>query len=458
MHLRRAVMFLAVIGCGPSPAPSVKVEAPRPAPSAPAASAEVGIRLTRPASARDAHREELDYLEQLVDLWWAARDRHREIHKIDVHATFADARSLAARCDDLPCYANVVRTALCRLGDGHLRLEPEWWLPTKRYHTGLRVEETPDGAIVVKGNGSVHAGDRLKSIGFEPFEERLRTICETPGSTLAQRRLLAFAALGERTSFGEVPPAPLELHVVGRDGALRLVTVPWEASPSAVSARVRTACVESRILDKKRRIGLLSVRTFWCDGNADAFKADTKRAATALGTVDHLIVDVRDNGGGLDEPARWLASLLVRERTEWMRFRHPRPYAERSTKFFRDHVDPAPDKEWEKLRSARQWALIGPGCFSTCDTFASAIRGAKIATFVGRATAGGVGNPTRFRLPYSGLTVSIPVSLYAVVGSESSDELLEGLGTWPHEHVFPTTEQVEKGEDAALQMTLSLIP
>ena len=99
---------------------------------------------------------------------------------------------------------------------------------------------------------------------------------------------------------------------------------------------------------------------------------------------------------------------------------------------------------------AERWFLIGPGCFSTCDTFAAAFRALENVHFVGESTAGGVGNPTPFRLPYSGIVVDTPVKLYAAPG-RADDVLIEGRGTEPDVFVSASVEQLRAGKDIVLE-------
>jgi len=134
---------LLAVACGHvEAAPTAPLAKPPPSASAAPVTQPTpeGVRLTRPASSAEAWVEELGYLEHLLDLWWASRDEHRRLDKLDAAPVFAAARERARSCGALACYADVVRRALCALGDGHLRLEPEWWLPQKRFRSAARSE------------------------------------------------------------------------------------------------------------------------------------------------------------------------------------------------------------------------------------------------------------------------------------------------------------------------------
>jgi C-terminal processing protease CtpA/Prc len=115
-------------------------------------------------------------------------------------------------------------------------------------------------------------------------------------------------------------------------------------------------------------------------------------------------------------------------------------------------VDPA---EWPAIDplDARLWVLIGPGCFSTCDIFAGALRARVGATFVGRATGGGAGHPFRFRLPRSGFIVQIPsLEVYFPDG-----RLVETHPIEPDVAVVQTAVDLRAERDTVLEHTRQLI-
>jgi C-terminal processing protease CtpA/Prc len=307
---------------------------------------------------------------------------------------------------------------------------------------------TKDG-IVAASNGpreAPPAGERLVRIANEPASEGLRHLCEQPGSTVAQRTRQAVATLLHRVSFDGAAPPSLDLVFAGRDGQEHGFTLRYR--PDDERAPAPAPCVVGTVTDRQRSVGYLRVRTFWCGGDTGKFQTELGRAVDAIGSVAHLIVDLRDNDGGMDRPAKELARLLIKERAEWMRFRHPRPYAEASDgKFFREYIEPS--EQASPWRKSKLSILVGPGCFSTCETFASAFRAIPDVAFFGEPTAGGVGNPTPFRLPYSGLTVNIPVSLYAFPG-RAEDILIEGRGIEPDHVVVTSIDDVTEQRDPVL--------
>src|SRR5688572_6110680 len=75
---------------------------------------------TKPTPGR--YGTDIDALQRVVEKGWASRARHEELDGVDIDKVFEDLRTRVKRSTTRTELARAVRTALCRLGDGHLRL------------------------------------------------------------------------------------------------------------------------------------------------------------------------------------------------------------------------------------------------------------------------------------------------------------------------------------------------
>jgi len=98
-------------------------------------------------------------------------------------------------------------------------------------------------------------------------------------------------------------------------------------------------------------------------------------------------------------------------------------------------------------------ALIGPLCFSACDTFSAALKATHLATFVGEPTGGGTGTPIEFDLPISPYKFRYSVTR----GQTASGEWIEGAGTSPEIYIEPTSGDRAQQRDGQLEKTISVL-
>jgi C-terminal processing protease CtpA/Prc len=90
--------------------------------------------------------------------------------------------------------------------------------------------------------------------------------------------------------------------------------------------------------------------------------------------------------------------------------------------------------------------LTGPDCFSSCDTFVSAIQVNRLGTILGEPTGGGTGQPLAFTLPVSQMQFR-----YSVVrGQTADDRPIEGVGTLPDVVIERTLQ--ERAQEIDVQL------
>jgi hypothetical protein len=123
--------------------------------------------------------------------------------------------------------------------------------------------------------------------------------------------------------------------------------------------------------------------------------ADLDAALEHLRDTDALVLDVRMNGGGSDALALELAGRFTDEDV---------PFGAHRFRSGPGHSDLGPWTE-HVLKPRGSWhygkpvyLLVGPGCFSSNETFIAAMRELPHVTVAGDTTGGSSGNPTEFPL------------------------------------------------------------
>lgn len=109
-------------------------------------------------------------------------------------------------------------------------------------------------------------------------------------------------------------------------------------------------------------------------------------AFAAIGSVDALVVDLRDNGGGDPEMVAFVSSYLFAKRTH-LNSIYDRP-TNKTTKFYTK-----PDVPGAKLATQPVFVLTSKRTFSGAEEFAYNLKNLKRATILGETTGGGA-HPT----------------------------------------------------------------
>lgn len=417
------------------------------------------VCLSHPSELPAAYAEEVDLLFHTIELWWANHAIHKQLDHIDLNATHARLRRRAATSSSLFDYAIAVREELWTLGDGHLRLQQTHRQFEKRFTSGLSFNEVIEGLALAwvehSDSATTHLlerGDLLIEIDGVPVESYLQSVRLQPGSTADQRRWNAIRSLSYQERFPNEPPQPKQFLMEKPGGRRLSIDVSWVPAPNNTAT---PNCVRGRLMEP--RVGLLEINSFYCcdefgQVSDKEFHGQAKRAADTLEDVDELIVDLRHNGGGRDQQAKIAASLLTPEALEWFRYKHMSPYDDGSMQTFEKSYVDNRKLSLPSISYRRLCFLVGPGCFSTAEIFASAFKHQADVIFVGDTTAGGAGNPIEFRLPYSGLAISIPVTQFSGPGSDTS--LIEGSGITPDFKVVQTLADLLNGRDTVLDRAL----
>lgn len=165
-----------------------------------------------------------------------------------------------------------------------------------------------------------------------------------------------------------------------------------------------------------------------------------------------LVVDLRDNGGGLGGVVSDLVGRFFKKQVQVARYiiREPR----------KEYVirDLAP---W--IADKRKWTYAGPvvlivdaGCFSACDIFTNAMDENNRALVLGAtATGGGSASPVGGPVFPEWEGVSIRVSY--LIAQRKDGSHIESRGVRPHVMVEPTLQDYVAGRDPLLERALEAL-
>lgn len=391
----------------------------------------------------------------------------------------------------VPEFAGILSEALTELRDGHARLEFDSvttrQLPAARV-LPLRVRLENDRLLILSIDGAadspVRPGMELARINGRPAADLARTLA-------ARLPVDGFIETGRRYLVGRLFPQlywiyverPDSFVVTARDGSGResAATLPAvterERRPFTDAAEAPPGNVALQFLPGG--VARLRVRAF----GGESFPASLDTAFRSLrdSSTRGLILDLRGNGGGVDQYGAALVSYLV-----------PRPFAY----FDRIHVRTiAPSfatwlpRTFESLRTGtvadpaggflvtptlhagvgeqqpshpgfagRLVVLIDGGTFSTAADVAAQLRSRTSAWFIGEETAGAYeGNTSGLNalivLPNSGLRLRIMMYDY---WNAVRPPAQRGRGTIPDEPGFRTVADLLAGRDPILQRAIAV--
>lgn len=414
---------------------------------------------TSPRTLQDALAKETEVLEHMVELWWGGRNTHETRETMPLAEAFAELREQVKTMDTLPPYTEAVRYTLCRLGDGHLRVLDDEDVGV-HFFSGLHFARAGDSIYVTprsqghgRGAGTTpRPGDELVSVDDMEVSAWLERQCLVPGSTAQHREAVALDGLRQQTRWPHEGAEPQKITLRRGGGETYSIEVDWQPTKTPGTG----ACVEAKVLDKKKKLGMLRLRTFWCR-DAEGRVSDAvllqqlHKAKKTLAKTKELVVDLRGNAGGSEYAAERAAMAVKGTGMAWTRVRRHRPYHATTPL---EPIEIAPAEGDPLMPGKRLWVLVDSGCADSCELMAGALQGLDGVTVLGRTTAGSVGTAAAFRLPYSGLSVAVPTTEHEL---PRSGLVLEGRGVVPDVEVIPTPQDLATGRDPDLEEALDRI-
>jgi len=234
----------------------------------------------------------------------------------------------------------------------------------------------------------------------------------------------------------------------------------------------------------EHQVAILKVKLFmdWQSGiKKFQFKKELKKSMQKINSSDaaHLIIDVRDNPGGIDEYGLELFSYFHnRSITEFKKIE----FKTKESKFLQysnqselyitahqkindssfvqiDQVTLDPYEPSSPQYKGKIYLLMNGNCFSTCADFAALIKSNKVAAIIGEESGGGYygntsGSIIPFTLPNTKMRFWVPTSRYTTNVKPIVDF---GRGTPPDYPIEPSVDDLINEIDTEFEFTLELI-
>ena len=423
-------------------------------------------------------------------------------------------RCLASLGDSMtePQFANqVVARAVSAIRCGHTSVSL-----SKGYTRAMRGVRLPSFPLYVKtwgdtmvvtrnlnrGDSSIRQGDILTSVdGMGPAEirERVAIHLSTDGfnETLNEIRLSTSFPYYHRNTFGlskeyrvgfvdssgKSGMVDIACHFPEKDTVFRKDS---DKDSSASRKRPASTKVTKRgyglLFEEDGKSAVMEIRGFQ---HSLAMKGFYRRSFRDIRerSIGHLVIDIRNNGGGnVDNQARLArylksepfrvadtAAAVSESLGKWRRYlSHPlfngfllRFFTVRKEdglhhlRYWERHLNRPKKKYFFK---GEVYLLIGGPTFSAASLFAGTLKGQTNVTIVGEETGGGAYSnnglliPT-LTLPNTGIRVRLP--LFRLVPDRDAPS--DGKGVIPDIWVRPTVEAVRKGTDRKMEAVRSLI-
>ena len=438
-------------------------------------------------------------------LWQSIREAHGGLHRhvarADLDRRVASYRTRLNGPLDVRTFAGVLAESLVELRDGHARLEFDSTTAASLAAAAvlpLRVALEDDKLIVISNDSpdtTIRPGMEVVSINGREARELVRTL-------LARISGDGFIETGKRYRLGREFPTyywlvieqPSTYRIVARDGnKTASITVPGilerdrRRVTNAVNAVFATNLsrldgppgnVSLEFLDGN--VGRLRVRAF----GGDQFPASLDSAFRTLkerGTQS-LVLDLRGNGGGVDEFGALLVSHFVDRPFRYFDYIRvttiapsfatwpPRTFDAMRTGTVRDpsggfritsqrHPGVAEQQPAPVRFGGMLVVLIDGGTFSTAADVAAQLRSMNRAVFVGEETGGGYeGNTSGLNalivLPNSRLRLRIMMYDY---WNAVRPPVERGRGTIPDHTDERRVADVLRGVDPAMARALSVL-
>lgn len=234
-------------------------------------------------------------------------------------------------------------------------------------------------------------------------------------------------------------------------------------------------------IDTVNHVAMMDLNSF---GRGYGLKKFFRRSFRALrkNNIEHLIIDVRGNGGGSvtnstlltkfisDHPFKVADSLYaVRKKKTYSRyidndffnrlfitfFTHKQKDGHYHFSYYERHLF-KPKKR--NHFNGQAYILIGGNSFSATTLFASVVKDQSNVTLIGEETGGGAYGNSAWLIPdmtLPGTGVRLRLPLFRLVINKDAPK--DGKGVQPEIFAFPTVEAVKKGIDYKLEKTMQLI-
>jgi len=452
--MRIAVTCAVAMACTPAPPPRA-VAAPAPtAPDPDHVPFSPEARVAELAVLRDALRDDYAHLATKRAQWG-----------IDLDELFARYAPRIRDAATWGTYEAVMAAFVAELHDGHVQWRRKRGAgESKRRIARLGVATRFVGEQLIVSNvwgnaerAGLKRGDRIIALDGESIEERLGGLAQVRSWSRTDAGRHDFAeewAVSRVAAEGDVPPRRVTRERT--DGSYETLAVVPETTPRPGGK------------PPQLEVTLHGSAAVLAIHDLEGHVKDTRKAATdAIAKVfgKPLVIDLRDNQGGFEDAAIFVASQLTDKPVVGGATRVKLSAAAREQqKAWRDLPEDPAKPGWSAVQplqaagaaprayGAPIAVLIDAGCRSSCESLALLLR-ALGARLYGERTGGAGGAPITIELPSSKAHVGIP----ARASFDTAGTPIEGVGIGPDEPIAPTRTDLAAGRDVVLERALAYV-
>ena len=406
-------------------------------------------------------KAEIKIVYNIIKRFWAHKNIHDYANNKNLKKVVAKINKIINKNNEKYEYAKRLRDTLFSLQDGHLRLIVPQNEGGCYYKSGIYFKEFKEGIGIINVDPAMY-GDELKKsligsiiikINDNLVNDYINNFTLKPGSTKDHIKANAISALSYQELLPSEDPYPQTIVLTNAVGKKRRINLKWYK----INKLTTYKCLSME--DISKNTGLLRVKSFYkidelgCLSTI-SFLKEVKQILPLFQDKNTIIIDLRENCGGIDDQAQILASIFINTNKEWLFYKHNDSWM----KYKQDDllIDYLIADKWlnESVTIHKIYILISSKTYSTAEIFAHFFKNHFKAIFIGQPTGGGAGNPITFRLPYSGLQIQVPVTQFYT--NRLSNKTIETNPIIPDIEVIPSIDDFIKGEDTSLREIISM--
>ena len=339
-----------------------------------------------------------------------------------------------------------VNQILNKFGDGHVVL----------YKNGQSLNELKSTSLkFIPGSNYVsECRDCLPAI--PPGKYKLHKIANLPSDVFYEKHAFSVAA---STPWGrehrlQTKIMNVNIELINFNGERRVTWVPE-------SEQKNLACVDFLRLNPSTV--KITIHSLWCDQGGkirerkeviQEFERAWFSTIENVKANDHIILDLRENGGGSDAEVKIVINSFFSKSVFADKFQYLSQHQPGFKKYLWGSKWASPVEEYFSVSSQRVLrnrltTLVSAGCFSSCETLASIFKNEGRSLLIGSTTHGGSGDPRLFQIGNSEYQVNLPVCLVW----QKDKRLFEGEGIVPN---ILLQQNPKEKKDSLLQYALDL--
>ena len=353
-------------------------------------------------------------------------------------------------------FYNILAPLVAKIGCGHSRVYlPDWvWKDPAATFLPLDLFFQNKKAYIIKnytGNKQLGAGTEILSINGTDISTLLQRIEEcipTDGNNSSNKREALNQSFTKLlATYDDFPRSyDIGLRHFEKD-SIQKIRVSSVTTQNFFDAHSRSDSLLQFEIDSAGSTAIITIRSFAFYDRLNDFKifVDNCFDQIRYDKIEHVVLDLRDNGGGDPFCASYLMTYLVKKQVPY--FSEPYPN-------YTELAKPLPLSI--NHFSGELYTLINGNCFSTTGHLCALLRYHQAGEFIGTETGGTYtcnDNSQTFRLVNTGILIKVARSTFTVA--------VEGVprfkGVIPDYFVERTLQDIIKGEDGVKKFALRKI-